>query len=415
MEQITCPKCGEQVSLKKTCENCGATLTELVEAAKKEEKKRQREQEKKASRKRGAVIFAAVIVAAAAITAKIVYEKVKPDIWTPVQSGTEITGIWQGRTVMDISKVPKLYDLFNADNIKLPATNIVWDITLDNSRDPEQIHTVIKQDFTQYFENMKSYIAENHLPEELYKSFSLDNSVEETDGYGSISEINQMGQVFISHRKTKLKWQLNFFEQWGISHIILEKTGDTKTYKLGDFGEAGIVFYDKGSYSDGWRYLEVSLEFIRDTSWSNGSGFIKGLQTAIGAGDFNTRNIIEFLGEDTAAYAAASYRGGGKNDWYLGNIKEMQLCFKVLKGGMAKRRAKKQSDFEKFDRGIWGDAPSYIWTSEQKSATEAYRIELTQFLWDRGGSTTDAQVLPHKTLFGLTADAKDPIRPIRKF
>jgi uncharacterized membrane protein YvbJ len=46
MEQITCPKCGEQVSLKKTCENCGATLTELVDAAKKEEKKRQREQYK---------------------------------------------------------------------------------------------------------------------------------------------------------------------------------------------------------------------------------------------------------------------------------------------------------------------------------------------------------------------------------
>ncbi|MDR1286948.1 MAG: hypothetical protein LBK08_04995, partial [Treponema sp.] len=30
-------------------------------------------------------------------------------------------------------------------------------------------------------------------------------------------------------------------------------------YSLGEVGPGGLVFYDKGSYSNGWRYLEVSF------------------------------------------------------------------------------------------------------------------------------------------------------------
>jgi hypothetical protein len=447
MGQITCPKCKEQVSLKNLCENCGADLRELVKKAEAEEEQRKKEQrrraeeqrrkqreaeeeqrqkqyeaeeeqrkqreanerrerweqEQKARAKRNAVIIAAVVIVAAAITAKIVYEKARPDIWTPVSSGTEITGTWQGRTALPPTFVS---ELLKTEDI--PANvNIILETTLNNMHDPEKIHTIIKFDIAQLLKVLA--LKEGDLP-----AFVVDE-------YVSVAEINQIGQVFINHRNTKLKWQLDFTQSGGLVsgldnvECILEKTAEAKTYKLGNFGEAGIVFYDKGSYSDGWRYLEVSLEFIRDTSWSNGSGFIKGLKTTIGDGDFNTSNIINFLGEDTAAYAAASYRGGGKNDWYLGNNKEMQMCFKALRGGIRKRRAKKQSDFEKLDRGIWGDAPSYIWTSEQKSDTEAYQIELTKFLWDRGGSITAVNVLPHKILFGLTDDAKDPVRPIRKF
>ncbi|MCK9288468.1 MAG: hypothetical protein M0P29_12990, partial [Sphaerochaetaceae bacterium] len=36
---------------------------------------------------------------------------------------------------------------------------------------------------------------------------------------------------------------------------------ETTTYHLGDTGPAGgYVFYDKDSYSDGWRYMELAPE-----------------------------------------------------------------------------------------------------------------------------------------------------------
>ncbi|MCL2243563.1 MAG: penicillin-binding protein activator LpoB [Treponema sp.] len=42
----------------------------------------------------------------------------------------------------------------------------------------------------------------------------------------------------------------------GVIPVISEAKG---TYKIGDTGLAGgIVFYDKGGYSDGWRYLEAA-------------------------------------------------------------------------------------------------------------------------------------------------------------
>lgn len=31
-----------------------------------------------------------------------------------------------------------------------------------------------------------------------------------------------------------------------------------KSYKVGGWGEAGVIFYDKGKYSDGWRFLEIA-------------------------------------------------------------------------------------------------------------------------------------------------------------
>ena len=38
---------------------------------------------------------------------------------------------------------------------------------------------------------------------------------------------------------------------------------NTKTYKVGDVGPAGgYIVYDKGSFSDGWRYLEVSPTYL---------------------------------------------------------------------------------------------------------------------------------------------------------
>ncbi|GHU33390.1 hypothetical protein FACS1894172_11810 [Spirochaetia bacterium] len=48
----------------------------------------------------------------------------------------------------------------------------------------------------------------------------------------------------------------------------------SKVYVIGDTGPAGgLIFYDKGDYSDGWRYLEVAPVTTETTAqWRHDSG-----------------------------------------------------------------------------------------------------------------------------------------------
>lgn len=41
-----------------------------------------------------------------------------------------------------------------------------------------------------------------------------------------------------------------------------------QVYQIGETGPAGgTIFYDKGSYSNGWRYMEVAPSHQGDAKW----------------------------------------------------------------------------------------------------------------------------------------------------
>ena len=107
-------------------------------------------------------------------------------------------------------------------------------------------------------------------------------------------------------------------------------------YNIGDTGPGGgKVFYDKGNYSDGWRYLEAApIDQATNVKWSSTSVDVKGATgTAIGTGKANTAAIIAAHSGDTAsnnaAKAAAAYSGGGKNDWFLPSKDELNEMYKA--------------------------------------------------------------------------------------
>ena len=66
----------------------------------------------------------------------------------------------------------------------------------------------------------------------------------------------------------------------------------------------GCIFYDKGRYSDGWRYLEAAPEDqSAGIQWYNGSYVTAGAtDTAIGTGQANTTAIVASQG--SGSYAA---------------------------------------------------------------------------------------------------------------
>ena len=117
------------------------------------------------------------------------------------------------------------------------------------------------------------------------------------------------------------------------------------TYSLRDIGPAGgWIFYDKGSYSDGWRYLEAAPSDQStgwDTEWGCVGTAISGADgTAVGTGEQNTIDIeAGCTTPGTAADICANLSLGGYSDWFLSSIDELVLMYENLKvygvGGFA--------------------------------------------------------------------------------
>jgi len=109
-------------------------------------------------------------------------------------------------------------------------------------------------------------------------------------------------------------------------------------YKIGDTGPAGgLIFYDKGNNSDGWRYLEaapVAAEF--QAVWSVRETEVEGIQETIGSGKRNTELIVEKFkktsGEwDTAAQKVNELVFNKFNDWFLPSKDELDQMYGNLK------------------------------------------------------------------------------------
>jgi len=122
----------------------------------------------------------------------------------------------------------------------------------------------------------------------------------------------------------ELKTDIIFYAHWEI-------------YYLRDKVPAGgFVFYDKGNYANGWRYLEAApgeSEWINKL-WGVYGKFV-GTKTNIGSGKQNTPAIVSMaLSEgDTveAALLCDNLNWGGYDDWFLPSKDELQLMYSNLK------------------------------------------------------------------------------------
>jgi hypothetical protein len=112
----------------------------------------------------------------------------------------------------------------------------------------------------------------------------------------------------------------------------------TSFYSVGDTGPAGgIVFYDKGYYSFGWRYLEVA-----PSGWNGGAVDPKPMwgcwgtalngadATSIGSGEQNTTDIlVGCVTDGIAAKICNDAIINGYDDWFLGTYFEMYELFNL--------------------------------------------------------------------------------------
>ena len=94
----------------------------------------------------------------------------------------------------------------------------------------------------------------------------------------------------------------------------------------------GLVFYDKGSVSDGWRYLEAAPSDQGESVWSNLISTAVGTSEDIGTGQTNTTAIIEKLGHTDSAAQLCDALGEGEtyDDWFLPSKGELNLMYTNL-------------------------------------------------------------------------------------
>jgi len=98
----------------------------------------------------------------------------------------------------------------------------------------------------------------------------------------------------------------------------------------------GLVFYDQGSVSDGWRYLEAALTDQSKGKWGTLNFTVPGADgTDIGTGKQNTLDIVtgDSLADKAADKCAAYSVAAGAityNDWFLPSKDEMYLMYTNL-------------------------------------------------------------------------------------
>lgn len=153
-------------------------------------------------------------------------------------------------------------------------------------------------------------------------------------------------------------------------------TESSAEYAIGETGPAGgLVFYDKGYYSYGWRYLEAApsdlgsyvFGFYRATDTSDYLGTGTGL--GIGSGRTNTEMLVESMGgeaysnynkdgvrtTDYAAKKCLDYEAGGHDDWFLPSKDELNLMRQNL-----------------YLNNLGGFSDDYCWSSSESVADYAW-------------------------------------------
>lgn len=111
-------------------------------------------------------------------------------------------------------------------------------------------------------------------------------------------------------------------------------------YAVGDVGPAGgLIFYDEGSTSDGFRYLEAAPAGWHagtktddlSAAWGCNDVDIAGTSDVIGSGRSNTEAILDQCPEaGTAARLSSDAEFSGYADWFLPSRAELQLMYENL-------------------------------------------------------------------------------------
>ena len=169
----------------------------------------------------------------------------------------------------------------------------------------------------------------------------------------------------------------------------------TTEYQVGEKGPAGgVIFYDKVSKDNGWRYLETTYTDV-DLIGPAGCNLTVEINTdsAIGYGLENTAKIIELCNQSLiGAKLAKNYKLNGFTDWFLPSYFELKKIYESNLGQSPNKALLKVADPYKGYRHL---------SSTQRGTAGAAMIGIDSYYGLFNGDN------------GRSAD--NYIRPVRRF
>lgn len=164
----------------------------------------------------------------------------------------------------------------------------------------------------------------------------------------------------------------------GKTHSLVHQCEVTQTYMIGETGPAGgRVFYDKGSYSEGWRYMEIDMTQTDSLmQWGCDQIALNTTQTGIGKGLANSGKIKYYFdnldnyytnpvatcsdnADGTVATGYGLYINNGKQ-WFLPSKDELYMVYQNL------------GDMPVNNFGL-----NYYWSSTEEGTGTAWAIHLS--------------------------------------
>jgi len=158
-----------------------------------------------------------------------------------------------------------------------------------------------------------------------------------------------------------------------------------QTFKTtGYFGPAGgYVGYDKGTTTDGWRYIEIHPTTLNFSSsgvggkWGDMGNFISGTYPDFGKGLENTIAIVNNTNDaNCAAKLCYNLTLNGYSDWFLPSIQELyQISFELRRAGIsihysAWSSTQEDSNFAKLTSNTLNDPMTIIINTNSKAMSE---------------------------------------------
>ncbi|MES2617869.1 MAG: hypothetical protein V4613_08320 [Bacteroidota bacterium] len=128
-----------------------------------------------------------------------------------------------------------------------------------------------------------------------------------------------------------------------------------KTLTVGQTGTAGgRVIFDKGFYSNGWRYIESDTNMIPD-HWGCWNTLVGKTSDSLGAGKGNTDSILTVCPYANAALGCSNFVSGSKSDWFLPS-KEEAMAY--------------------INWGVYSPG-NILWTSSEISSTQVWVYDIS--------------------------------------
>ena len=169
------------------------------------------------------------------------------------------------------------------------------------------------------------------INESLYLNINIAGTSDVAQKWNQNYEVTVLNQNFM---------QINF---GNIQQIFKKRCSNTLNYTIGETGPtSGIIAYDKGQYTNGWRYIEVAQNDMVNEEWGCDQSQIEDAEyDAIGTGYQNIIANMQFHNNLTNYYlnpiicsvtsdgsvsakTALTYMVNA-NDWFIPSIDELVI------------------------------------------------------------------------------------------